>query len=280
LKEVKMLPVLKWVGGKRQMLNYITKLIPREFDAYFEPFVGAGAVLLELAPNKAYLNDVNKDLIAVYESLKEEDQFVKLLKRLDHHQENHNEAYYYDVRAIDRLDTYNALEPYEKAARVIYLNKAGFNGLYRVNKKGYYNVPSGKRDSVKLYDINNLKAIHNYFNTNSIHISSVDFNAAVALAKTGDFVYFDPPYDPWDDKNSFTSYAKGNFNRDDQIRLFETFKALSERGVKVMLSNHHTNFIRDLYKDYNIHIFPARRVVNSNPNGRGNVEEVIITNYE
>src|SRR5690554_6085302 len=275
-----MLPVLKWVGGKRQMLSHIKELMPYHFNAYYEPFVGAGAVFFEFAPNVAYINDVNKDLISVYISLQDNEQFNKLLLKLDHHEMNHSEDYYYEVRHMDRLEGYNALEPYEKAARVIYLNKAGFNGLYRVNQKGFYNVPSGKRKKVKLYDLDNLTSIHYYLRSNDIHISNLDFEAVVKAAKKDDFVYFDPPYDPWEDKNSFTSYAKGDFNKEDQIRLFETFKTLDKRGVKVMLSNHNTDFIRNLYKDYQIHVVPAKRVVNSNPNGRGNVEEVIIINYE
>lgn len=262
------------------MLSHIKELMPYHFNAYYEPFVGAGAVLFEFAPNVAYINDVNKDLISVYISLQDNEQFKKLLLKLDHHEKNHNETYYYEVREMDRLEGYSALEPFEKAARVIYLNKAGFNGLYRVNKKGFYNVPSGKRDKVKLYDLDNITSIHYYLRSNDVYINNLDFEEVVKDAKKDDFVYFDPPYDPWEDKNSFTSYAQGDFNKEDQIRLFETFKALDERGVKVMLSNHNTDFIRTLYKDYKIHVVPAKRVVNSNPNGRGHVEEVIIINYE
>lgn len=275
-----MLPVLKWAGGKRQLLKEIRHYMPEAYNTYFEPFVGAGAVLFDIAPKHAYINDINTDLITVYRTLKDQDQFEKLVRLLKIHETNHNDDYYYEIRQMDREDSYKKLALYEKAARVIYLNKAGFNGLYRVNKKGYFNVPSGKKEKVKLVDLGNFNKIHNYLLNQDIQITNIDFVDAVKNAKKGDFVYFDPPYDPWEEKESFTAYAKDDFTRADQIRLFETFKSLADKGVYVMLSNHNTDFINSLYKDFNIHIVHANRMINSNPNGRGKVEEVIITNYE
>ena len=157
------------------------------------------------------------------------------------------------------------------------MNKACFNGLYRVNSKGYFNVPFNKKDRVSTYDAENLLLIHTYLENNDIKMMSTDFEEVVKLCEKDDFVYFDPPYDTYN--NSFTSYTEEGFSRDDQKRLSETFMELDKKGVYVMLSNHNTEYINELYKDYNIHIINAKRSINSNGNKRGSVEEVIITNY-
>ena len=163
---------------------------------------------------------------------------------------------------------------------MIYLNKACFNGLYRVNSKGYFNVPFGKKDKINCFDENNFDNLFKFFKNSNQNIKNNDFENAVIEAKKGDFVYFDPPYDVLEEKQTFTSYDKNNFNKNDQIRLFKVFKELSDKGVYVMLSNHNTKFINDLYKDYNITVVQAKRMINSNAKGRGAVEEVLITNYE
>ncbi|MGB4339757.1 MAG: Dam family site-specific DNA-(adenine-N6)-methyltransferase [Candidatus Hydrothermia bacterium] len=180
---------------------------------------------------------------------------------------------------MDREPNYKSLPIWVRAARTIYLNKSCFNGLYRVNSKGYFNVPFGKKEKINTYDKDNMEIIHYYFKTNDVTILNGDFAKAVENAKAGDFVYFDPPYDPLENKNSFTSYSKDSFTRDDQERLANLFMELSKKGVYVMLSNHNTSLIKELYKDYNIHIVHAKRVINSDSNGRGDVEEVIVTNY-
>jgi DNA adenine methylase len=273
-------PIVKWAGGKHQLLEKIKELMPKEYNNYYEPFVGGGALLFELAPKNATINDVNLELLAIYTCMKDDELYKLMLKELDKHEENHNEEYYYEVRSWERDNRFE-LEPlWKRAARAIYLNKACFNGLYRVNAKGYFNVSSAKKEKVNTYDLDNMESIHNYFKNDNITILSGDFVEAIRTAKEGDFVYFDPPYDNFEDKESFTAYSKFDFNKDDQIRLANCFKDLTNRGVKCMLSNHNTKFINELYKDFNIHVVNAKRMINANANGRGNVEEVIITNYE
>ena len=173
---------------------------------------------------------------------------------------------------------YSKLRIYEKAARCIYLNKACFNGLYRVNSKGQFNVPSGKYEKGHCFDDANIMELHKYFHKKKPVILSKDFEAAVKTAKANDFVYFDPPYDVVGDQ-SFTSYTVGGFGRNEQQRLCDVVKQLTTKGVKVMVSNANTEFIRELYKDFNINIVEANRNINSKGDGRGKVEEVIITNY-
>lgn len=274
-------PIVKWAGGKRQVMEELKKHLPENFNNYYEPFIGGGALLFELAPNHAIINDVNHELISIYQCLKDAELCTLMTKELDIHKENHSEDYYYKIREMDRNPRYE-LEPiYIKAARAIYLNKAGWNGLYRVNLKGYFNVPSGKKikEKLNLYDKDNIENIHKYFDETNIEILSLDFTEATRTAREGDFVYFDPPYDTWEDKESFTAYSKFDFNKDDQRRLAECFKDLTRRGVKCMLSNHNTAFINELYQGFNIYVINARRNINSNGTGRGAVEEVIITNY-
>lgn len=183
---------------------------------------------------------------------------------------------------ITKLDRdkkkFNKIPDYKRAARTIYLNKACFNGLYRVNSKNEFNVPFGKENKVNTYEGQNLGIICGYLNYNEIKILSVDFEEAVKEAKKGDFIYFDPPYDS--DTLTFNSYTEDSFGKEEQKRLAKVFKELSNRGCYVMLSNHNTTLINELYKDFNIHIITAKRNINSNGNKRGKVEEVIITNYE
>lgn len=274
-----LLPVVKWAGGKRQILDKIKIFLPKEFNTYYEPFVGGGAVLFELTPTNAVINDVNQELLAIYKCLQDEDLFKLMVNELDIHENKHSDEYYYEVRSWDRKPRFE-LEPlWKRAARAIYLNKSCFNGLYRVNASGYFNVPSAKKEKVKTYDPENIERLHNYFSKENIVILSGDFVEACRTAKSGDFVYFDPPYDVLEDKQSFTAYSKFDFNKEDQIRLAECFKELTKKGVKCMLSNHNTPFINELYKDFNIYVITARRNINSKGTGRGAVEEVIITNY-
>lgn len=274
-----MSPVVKWAGGKRQILDKIKAALPKDFNNYYEPFVGGGAVLFELAPANAVINDVNQELLAIYKCLQNDELYKLMIEELDEHEANHNEDYFYEIRAWDRNPRFE-LEPlWKRAARAIYLNKACFNGLYRVNSKGYFNVPSAKKEKVKTYDVENLKEIHEYFSKENVQILSGDFVEATRTAKSGDFVYFDPPYDIPEDKDSFTAYSKFDFNKEDQRRLAECFKYLTKRGVKCMLSNHNTAYIKELYDGFNIQVIHAKRMINSKASGRGAVEEVIITNY-
>ena len=271
-------PFVKWAGGKRQIMPEIKKYVPENYDTFYEPFVGGGAVFFELAPKKAVINDYNSELMNVFECIKDEVKFDKMCSELNHHEANHSEEYYYQVRNIDRdVKKYNKLADYKKAARTIYLNKACFNGLYRVNSKNEFNVPFGKKEKVNTYEGQNLGVVHCILNFNDIKLLSTDFEEAVKDAKKGDFVYLDPPYDS--DTSTFNDYTENGFNKDEQRRLALLFKELSDRGCYVMLSNHNTILVNELYKDYNIHVIEAKRNINSNGKKRGKVEEVIITNY-
>ena len=278
--DVDMRPFVKWAGGKTQLLEVIKSHLPKTFGDYYEPFVGGGAVLFKVAPSSFHINDSNPELICVYQCLCDDELFERLLQELDKHQMQHSEDHYYEVRNMDHNPGFLELPIYVRAGRMIYLNKACFNGLYRVNSKGFFNVPSGKKKSVTCYDLKNLAAIHDYFVKTKPVITLGDFEAAVEKAKAGDFVYFDPPYDTWEEKDSFTSYSKDVFGKEAQRRLADTFKRLADKGVFVMLSNHNTKFISELYAGFCIHIVPAKRMINSKADGRGAVEEVLITNYE
>lgn len=277
--EMCMSPVVKWAGGKRQIIDKIKAAMPEQFNSYYEPFVGGGAVLFELAPKNAVINDVNQELLSIYKCLQDRELFDLMVEELNKHEANHSEEYYYEVREWDRNPRFELESIWKRAARAIYLNKACFNGLYRVNAKGYFNVPSAKKQKVKTYDPENLEEIFKYFSNENVQILSGDFVEACRTARAGDFVYFDPPYDVPEDKGSFTAYSKFDFNREDQIRLANCFKKLSDKGVKCMLSNHNTPFINELYEGFNIQVITARRNINSKADGRGAVEEVIITNY-
>ena len=271
-------PFVKWAGGKRQIIDKLKQYIPYEFNTYYEPFVGGGALLFELSPKKAVINDYNKELMNVYECIKDNKKFDLMCRELNHHETEHSEEYYYEIRNIDRdKKKFNKLADYKRAARTIYLNKACFNGLYRVNSKNEFNVPFGKKTKVNTYEGDNLITVSNYLTMNDVKILCCDFEEAVSSAKKCDFIYFDPPYDS--DTSTFNSYTEDGFGKDEQRRLAKVFKDLDSRGCYVMLSNHNTHLVNELYKGYNIHVIEAKRNINANAKGRGNVEEVIITNY-
>lgn len=275
-------PFVKWAGGKRQLLDKLIEYMPKKYKTYYEPFVGGGALLLKLQPKKAVINDFNKELMDVYKCLRNKRYYKKLVECLKYHEEHHSQEYFYQVRELDRHPSkFRAMRMYEKAARMIYLNKSCFNGLYRVSSKGYFNVPFNGKETVKIFDEANFENLHKYFHKRKPIMLTKDFVEATKTAKAGDFVYFDPPYDIADDKKiaSFTSYTKNDFGKEDQVRLAEHVKELTKRGVLVMLSNLNTELIRELYKDFNIHIVKANRMINSKADGRGKVEEVIVTNY-
>ncbi len=276
---IKAKPFVKWAGGKRQIMDKLRKYVPDDFNTYFEPFVGGGALLFDLAPKRAVINDSNSELMNVYMCLCDEEKFKKMCTVLNHYETNHSEEFYYEIRNKDRnKGAYSRLSDYTKAARTIYLNKACFNGLYRVNGKGEFNVPFGKKLKVNTYDGGNLITVSNYLTMNDVKILCTDYEDALRDVQKGDFVYFDPPYDT--DKSIFTSYTEEGFGKDEQRRLALVFKELDKKGVYVMLSNNNTSLVNALYKDFNIHVIEAKRSINSNGAKRGKVEEVIITNYE
>ena len=272
-------PFVKWAGGKRQIIDELKKYIPEEYNTYFEPFVGGGALLFELSPKKAVINDYNTELINVYECIKDENKFNKICNELNRHETNHSEEYYYEIRNLDKdKKKFNRLSDYKRAARTIYLNKSCFNGLYRVNSKNEFNVPFNNKTKVNTYDGQNLCIIHSFLNFNDIKILNCDFEESVKDAKKGDFIYFDPPYDS--DTSTFTSYTEDGFGKEEQVRLAKVFKELSDRGCYVMASNHNTKLVNELYSEFNIYVIQAKRNINANGKKRGKVEEVIITNFK
>lgn len=273
-------PFVKWAGGKTQLLEKLTKLLPSKINTYFEPFLGGGALFFCTQPKKAVVNDSNKDLYFAYSCFQDESDFEKLICVLDEYQDKHSKDFYYHVRELDRQSEFEKEPAYLKAARLIYLNKTCFNGLFRVNKSGYFNVPFGKKAKVNLYSLDNFLEIKKYFSNSEIKVTNLDFEKSVASANKGDFVYFDPPYDVFPNKNGFVDYNKEKFDKTEQIRLRDLTLKLTKKGVNVMLSNHNTPFIQEIYQGFNLHIVNAKRVINSNGKKRGEVEEVIITNYK
>lgn len=270
-------PVLKWVGGKRQLLPSIKPMLPKRITSYCEPFVGGGAVLFDLQPKKAIVNDINSDLILVYTVIRDNvEALIELLETYPN-----EEGFYYELRNIDReQEKYDKLSEIERAARVIFLNKTCYNGLYRVNNAGEFNSPFGKYKNPNIVNAPVLRAVSTYFNSSEITFSTTDFELVLEQVRRGTFVYLDPPYDPVSDTSSFTGYSKGGFSREQQIQLRECCDRLNARGVKFMLSNSATDFIREQYSNYHITIVQAKRAINSVASKRGDVDEVIITNYE
>ncbi len=264
-------PFIKWVGGKRSIIEELTSRLPPKLNDYYEPFVGGGALFFELHDRlgNAHLSDTNIDLLITYQAVKLDT--AKLIALLEIHAKKHSDAYYYEIRAQQTLKN-----PIEIAARFIYLNKTCFNGLYRVNSKGEFNVPVGKYTNPGIVTPENLFACSKSLAKTTIRMS--DYKQI--KPKAGDFVYFDPPYHPTSDTASFTAYSKDGFSEKDQAELRDFYKKLSTAGVNVMLSNSNTPYIQKLYKGFNIDIVDAPRQVNCKPGKRNAVEEVLITNYK
>lgn len=270
-------PIVKWVGGKRQLLQDLTPLFPKEIAAYCEPFLGGGAVLFKLQPEVAYINDINSDLMEVYEVIR--DNVEELIEALSEHP--NEKEHFYQVRDWDRnKEQYRQLSKVQKAARIIYLNKTCYNGLFRVNNSGEFNTPFGNYKKPNIVNAPVLTAVSQYFRQAQISFSSTDYAKVLSGIPSDTFVYLDPPYDPVSVTANFTGYAKGGFDRDEQIRLRECCDDLDRRGIKFMLSNSATEFIRDQYKDYQITTVKAKRAINSKASRRGQVDEVVVRNYE
>lgn len=271
-------PFTKWTGGKRQLLPELKKKLPKSYGRYIEPFIGGGALFLELAPKTAVINDFNTELVNCYEQIKKNPK--QLIDLLEVHQENNSKEYYLDIRSLDRQDNFDELSAVERAARIMYMLRVNFNGLYRVNSKNQFNVPYGRYKNPKIVDRELILSISDYLNSHDIKILNGDFEQAVADVQRHDFVYFDPPYIPLSETSSFTSYTHEGFSYDDQVRLRDTFKALNDKGAYVMLSNSSSPLVEELYKDFYIHRVEATRTNGATSASRGKVSELIITNYE
>lgn len=269
-------PVLKWAGGKRQLLDTLIPLVPKDYSVYCEPFVGGGALFFALQPQSAYINDVNHELIRVYTVIKNDvDALIEQLKQFQN-----NKDQFYEIRSWDRnKDKYTHLSDIEKAARIIYLNRTCFNGLFRVNASGEFNVPFGNYANPNIVNEPVLRAISFYFNNSEIVFNAVDYAEILKNLPDNAFVYLDPPYDPVSVTANFTSYTKDGFSRDEQIKLRKCCDELNERGIKFMLSNSATDFICDQYSKYNIEIISAKRLVGADASKRGRIQEVIVRNY-
>ncbi|MEW6080611.1 MAG: DNA adenine methylase [Bacillota bacterium] len=264
-------PFLKWAGGKGQLLWQLEKYFPDTFKGYHEPFLGAGAVFFHLNPGEAYLSDQNEELINAF--LVVRDHLEELVRLLRLHK--NNPEYYYFMRGLDST----SLGPVERASRFIYLNKTCFNGLYRVNKKGRFNVPFGRYKNPRYADVDVLAAARSaLINTRAIDVA--DFGIVLGRAAPGDFVYFDPPYQPISETSRFTSYTPGSFDACQQERLARVFGDLDTRGCRVLLSNSASEFIRDLYRGFRVETVKAKRYINCDKNRRSDIDELVVMNYD
>jgi DNA adenine methylase len=276
-------PILKWAGGKRQLLQAIKDAygdIELGKHRYYEPFFGGGALFFDLDPHKANLNDINKELINVYEVVR--DDVNALIVELEKLKENHSEEQFYEIRRIDRLDDFLSRDKVFRAARTIYLNKTCFNGLYRVNSKGYFNTPSGKYTNPTLYDENNLREVSMMLSKKTIKLTCKSYEESVKYARKNSIIYFDPPYD-YESENGFVGYSKQGFNKNDLKKLKKVSDRLVDKGCIVLLSNNDTPFVRELFEgDHRYHIeyvvrqINSRRSINCNGKNRKNGKEVII----
>jgi DNA adenine methylase len=260
-------PFVKWVGGKRQVLPVLLEHAPARPSRYFEPFLGGGALFFALNPRRAVLADMNERLIRAYKGVRDDvSEVIRLLRGYPY-----DSAFFYRLREKEIDDRTDA----EVAAWFIYLNKAGFNGLYRVNRRNRFNVPFGRHANPTICDEATLRACSNALVGAKLLVA--DFEAVVAKAKRGDFVYFDPPYVPLSITSSFTTYTSHGFGPAEQTRLRDTAKRLKKRGVRVLLSNSSAPFVRDLYaNDFDLLEVSATRLVNSKVAGRGAILELLI----
>lgn len=271
-------PPLKWVGGKRQLIPEIEKHFPKKFTRYYEPFVGGGAILFHFQPKRAVINDYNAELINYYRVVKEDVE--ALITELSKDIYVNKEENFYAIRELDRSVDFKNLSPVKRAARIQYLNKTCYNGLYRVNSSGQFNVPFGRYKNPDILSEDVLRSVSDYFNANDIKIMNGDFEESLKYIRSTAFVYFDPPYDPISESANFTAYSSSGFDKNDQVRLKKVCDQLDKKGVKFLLSNSSSDFIMDLYKDYRIIEIPARRSINSKGDKRGPVMEVLVKNYD
>lgn len=267
-EDVKTKPILKWVGGKSSVITQIQPFFPKHPNRYFEPFLGGGAVFFNQNFScDCFLNDSNSELIELYEVVR--DTPSHLMKNLDELAIKYSEQFYYKIRGEIPLSKI------ARGARTVFLNKTGFNGLYRQNSKGGFNVPFGKRALCPaLYDPQNLMRASEALKNATL--TSLDFESVINQAEAGDFVYCDPPYEPLSRTSSFNSYQSGGFSQEDQRRLKNVCVEAQKRGVNVIISNSSADFIKNLYSNCTVELISARRSVNSKGGGRGKINEVVV----
>lgn len=266
-------PVLKWAGGKRQLLGEILPLLPRDPELYVEPFLGGAAVLLGKQPKHALINDCNAELINVYKAIRDETD--KLLELLREHSANNSSDYYYEIRGLDRTEDFGSMDSVVRAARIIYLNKTCFNGLYRVNSLGQINSPYGRYKNPNIINEVGIRALSRYLQSD-IELCCGDYAKCLVDLPKGAFVYLDPPYMPLNATSSFTGYTEGGFSYDEQIRLRNECLKLREQGIHFLQSNSDCNEIRSLYEGFEIKTVQAKRAINSKGSGRSAINEVLI----
>lgn len=276
-----MQPFVKWAGGKRQLLVDINKRLPKKFNTYYEPFIGGGALLFDNHPSKAIIGDTNKVLISVYKQIAKD--VISLTTILDSLEKNHKnaedqKAFYYQKREEYNDNILQQDYSIYTTALFLYLNKTCFNGLYRVNSKGLFNVPFNNKKNLTIYNKENLDEIASYLKQSDIEILNADFEETCATAKKGDFVFFDSPYAPLK-ADSFEAYTKEGFAIEEHQRLARLYQQLSDKGVYCMLTNHNTDLINELYQNFNIDVVQVKRLINRDADKRVG-EEVIITNYK
>lgn len=262
-------PIVKWAGGKTRLLPELRARLPERLGRYYEPFLGGAAMFLALQPAGAVLTDINEELVHLYRTIQTDVE--ALIADLGRHR--YEAGYYYAVRAQDPT----RLAPVERASRTLYLNKTCFNGLYRVNRRGEFNVPMGRYTNPTIGDPARLRALSEVLA--ACEVAATDYATATASAQAGDFVYLDPPYFPLTRTSNFTSYTKQAFDAADQERLAAHYDALTARGVRCMQSNSDTPFIRELYRHHRIDAISAPRAIARDPERRKNVSELIIMNY-
>lgn len=273
-------PFVKWVGGKRQLMQDLENNFPKQFTTYHEPFLGGGAVMFNLLTKKSQLScnvsDFNSDLILAYVTIR--DKLEKLIESLENHSKNYHKnstEYYYEIRKQEPK------QQIEKVSRLLFLNKTCFNGLYRVNKKGQFNVPLGRYTNPNIVNKENLTAVSKILQSKKIKISCRDFEAVLGDAKKGDLVYFDPPYQPVSSTANFTSYTHRDFTEDDLERLAKLADQLHSKGCYVLLSNSNSKTVKDFFskKYWKISSINVNRAINSNAQKRTGHKEIIIKNY-
>jgi len=272
-------PLLKWAGGKRQIINELYKRIPEKFDYYYEPFAGGASFLIHLYNNNlikyGLISDLNGELINFYNVIKY--NLNEFLEEESNSNLPNNDIDYYKLRSEYNDIIGNNSYKIRRSILFLYFNKHAYNGLWMVNSNNKFNVPFGKYKNVNMFDYNN---IYNFnIMLKNISILNSDFETAVKEAKENDFVYFDPPYEPLNKTSSFTGYTKNGFDYNEQKRLFKVFKELADKNVNIMLSNSYNEKMLELYNEFNITIVNVNRFINSDASKRTGLKEIIVTNY-